>query len=233
MQKPPTSPDTDLPVPPGYMEPSDLADYEALNQEPTRVGYRGYDVYGMAPSSSGGTTVGEALNIMERYDLADVRPEPTPCTTTSRRPRSPSPTGRSTSATRRSSTCPSRTCSPTSTPPSGPARSTEDRAATKPVAAGDVDDYDGECATTPVGQRRRTDNENISTTNLTVADKWGNVVEYTLTIEQTGGSGIVVPDRGFLLNNELTDFSWSTTRATPTGSSPASARAPRCRRRSC
>ena len=29
---------------------------------------------------------------------------------------------------------------------------------------------------------------------------------YTLTIEQTGGSGIVVPDRGFLLNNELTDF---------------------------
>jgi len=42
---------------------------------------------------------------------------------------------------------------------------------------------------------------------MTVADKWGNVVEYTLTIEQTGGSGIVVPGRGFLLNNELTDFS--------------------------
>ena len=52
-----------------------------------------------------------------------------------------------------------------------------------------------------------TDTENISTTNLTVADKWGNVAEYTLTIEQTGGSGIVVPKRGFLLNNELTDFS--------------------------
>jgi gamma-glutamyltranspeptidase / glutathione hydrolase len=32
-------------------------------------------------------------------------------------------------------------------------------------------------------------------------------VAYTLTIEQTGGSGIVVPGRGFLLNNELTDFS--------------------------
>ena len=46
----------------------------------------------------------------------------------------------------------------------------------------------------------------MSTTNLTASDKWGNVVEYTLTIEQTGGSGIVVPGRGFLLNNELTDF---------------------------
>ena len=44
-----------------------------------------------------------------------------------------------------------------------------------------------------------------------MADRWGNVVEYTLTIEQTGGSGMVVPHRGFLLNNELTDFSYDAT----------------------
>ena len=47
------------------------AGYQALDQRPDQhVGYRGYDVYGMAPSSSGGTTVGEALNILERYDLS-------------------------------------------------------------------------------------------------------------------------------------------------------------------
>src|SRR5699024_5980033 len=34
----------------------------------------------------------------------------------------------------------------------------------------------------------------------------GNVVSYTFTIEQIGGSGITVPGYGFLLNNELTDF---------------------------
>ncbi|MGH8909206.1 MAG: gamma-glutamyltransferase, partial [Egibacteraceae bacterium] len=45
-----------------------------------------------------------------------------------------------------------------------------------------------------------------STTHLTVADARGNVVSYTFTIEQIGGSGIVVPGYGFLLNNELTDF---------------------------
>jgi gamma-glutamyltranspeptidase/glutathione hydrolase len=45
-----------------------------------------------------------------------------------------------------------------------------------------------------------------TTTHLSVADRWGNVVSYTLTIEQTGGSGMVVPGYGFLLNNELTDF---------------------------
>ena len=61
-------------------------------------------------------------------------------------------------------------------------------------------------ATTASGQKAA-DTENINTTNLTVTDRWGNVVEYTLTIEQTGGSGITVPGRGFLLNNELTDFS--------------------------
>ena len=45
-----------------------------------------------------------------------------------------------------------------------------------------------------------------STTHLTVSDKWGNIVSYTFTIEQTGGSAITVPGHGFILNNELTDF---------------------------
>ena len=45
-----------------------------------------------------------------------------------------------------------------------------------------------------------------STTHLSVADTMGNIVSYTFTIESTGGNGIVVPGYGFLLNNELTDF---------------------------
>lgn len=78
---------------------------------------------------------------------------------------------------------------------------------TKPAEAGDVTDYDGQCGTSAQQSSSTEDNENVETTNLTVADRWGNVVEYTLTIEQTGGSGMLVPGRGFLLNNELTDFS--------------------------
>ncbi len=46
----------------------------------------------------------------------------------------------------------------------------------------------------------------VSTTHLTVADANGMVVAYTLTLESTGGSGMVVPGYGFILNNELTDF---------------------------
>ena len=58
---------------------------------------------------------------------------------------------------------------------------------------------------------------------MTIADRWGNIVSYTFTIEQTGGSGMVVPGRGFLLNNELTDFNF----ATGTKNSPAPFKRPR------
>jgi gamma-glutamyltranspeptidase/glutathione hydrolase len=51
--------------------------------------------------------------------------------------------------------------------------------------------------------------EGAHTTHLTVSDKEGNIVAYTFTIEDWGGSGMVVPGYGFLLNNEMTDFDFS------------------------
>jgi gamma-glutamyltranspeptidase/glutathione hydrolase len=76
------------------------------------------------------------------------------------------------------------------------------QAATSPVPPGDPYPYDtaGEASVTAV--------QSETTTHLTVADQWGNVVSYTFTIESTGGNGIVVPGWGFLLNNELTDFNF-------------------------
>lgn len=50
------------------------------------------------------------------------------------------------------------------------------------------------------------DLEGPSTTHLTAVDGAGTIVSYTLTLESTGGSGMVVPGYGFILNNELTDF---------------------------
>lgn len=45
------------------------------------------------------------------------------------------------------------------------------------------------------------------TSSIVVADVYGNVFSIVVTIEWSFGSGIVVPDRGFFLNNQLTDFS--------------------------
>jgi gamma-glutamyltranspeptidase / glutathione hydrolase len=206
VQHPPKSRSTDLPVPAGFMKPGDLRRYKALLQAPTHVDYRDFDVYGMAPSSSGGSTVGELLNILEQYDVsgmsrADALHHYLEATALAFADRAEHlgdaafvdvPLADLLS----DKFAAERAC-----------KIKEHKALTKPVDPGDVDAYDGVC---PDGTRpgdEAEDTENISTTNLTVADRWGNVVEYTLTIEQTGGSGMLVPGRGFLLNNELTDFS--------------------------
>ena len=80
---------------------------------PTKIDYRGLDVYGMGPPSSGGTTVGEALNILEGFPIVPACPASRRCTATSRRPSSPTPTATRTSPTRPSSTCRCAGCSPT------------------------------------------------------------------------------------------------------------------------
>ncbi|MET3175045.1 UNVERIFIED_ORG: gamma-glutamyltranspeptidase/glutathione hydrolase [Arthrobacter sp. UYCu721] len=213
VQSPPKNDTTALPVPAGYLTTADLAGYQTLDQEPTHVEYRGYDVYGMAPSSSGGTTVGEALNILEPFNLREMT--------------KPAALHHYLEASALAFADrakylgdPAFVDVPTEAltdPQFGKERACAidpGTAATKPVPAGDVSEYDGVCPVAPSAAADEKDTENISTTNLTVADRWGNVVEYTLTIEQTGGSGIVVPGRGFLLNNELTDFSYTSTSPT-------------------
>jgi gamma-glutamyltranspeptidase/glutathione hydrolase len=204
VRKPPLSGRTDLPVPKGKMRPKDLAKYDVIQHRPTRVGYRGYDVYGMPPSSSGGTTVGEALNILERYDLRSMTPaqvqhlviEAAHLAFADRAKYVGDQAGVPVDTLLSDTYAAERAC-----------QIDPLHAFTPPVAAGNVAAADGSCATPTSRGEIAPDTENINTTNLTVADKRGNVVEYTLTIEQTGGSGIVVPGRGFLLNNELTDFS--------------------------
>src|SRR5205814_9799419 len=78
-------------------------------------------------------------------------------------------------------------------------------AATSPVAPGNpVPPFSSTCrdakGAAAIGH------EGTSTNHLTVADRYGNVVSLTTTIEQIAGSAIAVPGYGFLLNNELTDF---------------------------
>ncbi|KRE64204.1 gamma-glutamyltransferase [Arthrobacter sp. Soil736] len=206
VQAPPKTKTTTLPVPAGHLTTADLAAYGTLDQAPTHVAYRDLDVYGMAPSSSGGTTVGEALNILDTFNLAEMSAPDALHHYLEASALAFADRGKYVGD-------PAFVDVPTDAltdPLFGKERSCEidpKHAAVKPVAPGDVANYDGACPAAEAAPADERDTENISTTNLTVADKWGNVVEYTLTIEQTGGSGMVVPGRGFLLNNELTDFS--------------------------
>jgi gamma-glutamyltranspeptidase/glutathione hydrolase len=190
---------------PGFMTRQDLAEYTAPNRTPTHVNYRGLDVYGMAPPSSGGITVGEALNILSHWNLAGE-------------PRVQAlfqylEASRLAFADRNAyigdsdyvdvpqhglldpNYAATRSCLIT------------DHALSSPAAPGNPYPPYGGCGSTSApGQA---DHEGMHTNHLVTVDRWGNVVSYTNTIEQIAGSGITVPGRGFLLNNEMTDFDFA------------------------
>ncbi|MQA94928.1 MAG: gamma-glutamyltransferase [Streptosporangiales bacterium] len=204
VREPPLAPGSTRNARPGLMTTDDLAGYTAPTRKPTKVGYRGLEVYGMAPPSSGGSTVGEALNILETADpddrvqalhryleasrlgfadrnrwLGDADHVDVPL-----------------SELLDDGFAGERAC-----------LIDPDKALVSPVAPGEPDGSYEPCGAT-TAEPAPTGHEGTSTTHLTTADRWGNVVAYTFTIEQTGGSGITVPGRGFLLNNQLTDFNF-------------------------
>jgi gamma-glutamyltranspeptidase/glutathione hydrolase len=188
---------------PGVMKMNDLRDYVAPERAPTHVNYRGLDVYSMGPPSSGGSTVGEALNILEGYNLAGLTREEalhyyleaSRYSFADRNAYLADPAyfdvplkgllSKDYAATRRSLITPT--------------------AAPGAVAPGNPYPYNN------TGEAAVTATMSETTTHLTTSDKWGNVVSYTFTIESTGGSALVVPGFGFLLNNELTDFNYDST----------------------
>jgi gamma-glutamyltranspeptidase / glutathione hydrolase len=208
VRHPPVAPDANHVWRPGVMTSSDVASYVAPERKPTRVGYRSVDVYSMGPPSSGGSTVGEALNILEGFRMSRLKREEalhdylesSRYSFADRNAYLADPAffdvplkgllSDSFAAERR--------------------ELITKRAATSPVAPGDPYPHQGDSA--PSSARVSTSENRVgTTTHLTVTDRSGNVVSYTFTIESTGGNGIVVPGWGFLLNNELTDFNFDST----------------------
>ncbi len=213
------------PVRAGLLTAEDLARYDAPTRAATRVDYRGLEVYGMAPPSSGGSTVGEALNILEPTGLSSLGEVPALHTYLEASALAFADRGAYVGDPAYSQVplaellsddfAAERAC-----------LIDPDAAAPKPVAPGVPDGEHGACP--EPGTAEDDDTEGRSTTHLTVGDAEGNIASYTLTIEQTGGSGITVPGRGFLLNNELTDFTFAPSDVSvPEANLPAPGKRPR------
>ena len=194
----------------GQLTLADLSAYQALDKAPITSRYRGYDVYGMPVPSSGGITVAEILNLVEAYEartgttlksLDDVNylhwfSEASATAFADRNRYVGDVPGVPVAELTSQAFADERACLFSAT-----------AAQTRPIPFGSPD---GSYAACPqAGARQGQPYEGQSTTHLVTADKWGNVASYTLTIEQTGGSGITVPGYGFLLNNELTDFDFT------------------------
>jgi gamma-glutamyltranspeptidase / glutathione hydrolase len=204
VRNPPVAPTADHVWRPGLMTERDLRAYEALRRDPTRIGYRGLDVWGMGPPSSGGSTVGEILNILEGY--ADLR-----STDRTRALHLFLEASRFSFADRNAYLAdPDFFEVPLagllSDGFAGERRALIDPAKAAPGSVAPGNPYDDQGS--PGLHATAASHPGQSTTHLVVSDRHGNVVSYTFTIESTGGNGIVVPGYGFLLNNELTDFNF-------------------------
>ncbi len=204
---PAVTPGNTLVTLPGIMTMGDLRGYAARVQAPTHVSYRGLDIYSMAPPSSSGSTVGEALNILSGWNL---RAEPRATALFHYLEAS-----RLAYADRNAYVGDPRYVRVPLHGLLSPAFAAtrrclvHDRALTSPAAPGDpFPPYPGckdQRATAPqAGQP-----EGRHTNNIVTVDKWGNIVAYTNTINFFGGSGMTVPGYGFLLNNEMTDFDFA------------------------
>ena len=176
----------------GLISHEDLKEYRSVWRQPVRGSYRGHDIYSMPPPSSGGVLLVQLLNMLETHDVNRM--------------------GADNADTAHLMIEAER-------------RAYADRA----EHLGDPDFYDVPMAmlidkayatarlvsldrgkaslSTEVGAGARWPEESPETTHVSVMDAAGNCVAYTTTLNLSYGSKIVVTGAGFLLNNEMDDFS--------------------------
>ena len=187
---------------PGLLSTTDLALYEVVERAPVCVAYRVYDVCGMGPPSSGALTVGQILGILDNFDLASLGPD------SAESWRLIGDASRLAFADR------GRYMADSDFVPmptrglidagylAERARLLEGESALESAAPGDpIFDHAGNWA----------DDVSLelpSTSHISIVDQYGNALSMTTTIENLFGSRLMT--NGFLLNNELTDFSFRT-----------------------
>ncbi|NIM50039.1 MAG: gamma-glutamyltransferase [Gemmatimonadales bacterium] len=171
----------------GLIAKEDLASYRAIWREPIVIRYRGYTIYSMPPVSSGGVTMAEILNILEGFD-------PLP------------PFGSVeqvhllTEAMRRAFVDRNHYLGDP-----GYVEMPIQRLLSKPYAAELRGGIDADHAT-PTPELRPGVTEGDHTTHYSVVDLDGIAVSVTTTINGGYGSAVTVEGAGFLLNNEMDDF---------------------------
>ncbi len=192
---------------PGLLSAIDLALYEVIERAPICVPYRAYDVCGMGPPSSGALTVGQILGIVGQFKLDDLAPD------------GPETWRLIGDASRLAFADRGRYMADSDFVPM-PTQGLIDPAYLEERAGLiEGDRTDGFGALKEVGPGDPDwdhallwgDDRSIelpSTSHISIVDADGNALSMTTTIENGFGSRLFV--RGFLLNNELTDFSFET-----------------------
>ena len=175
----------------GIVSREDLSAYATVERTPVRGDYRGYEILSAPPPSSGGAVLVELLNILEEIGLSDmdflseqaihymVEAERLAYADRARYLGDPDFTDVPTEllTSKRYARTLARTITPRATPSAG------------------------------VGGGGDAGREKRETTHYSVVDRWGNTAATTTTLNDSYGSRLVARGAGFLLNNEMDDFS--------------------------
>jgi gamma-glutamyltranspeptidase / glutathione hydrolase len=205
VNNPPAAPGVDAVG--ALMTMADLRDYEVRFRKPIVSTYRGYTLYGVPSPSSGGIAVAEALNILESFNFVgrtrtDVEHhylEASRLAFADRDAYLGDPEFVDLPVTGLLSKAFARVRAALIDPT---------RAGRGPVGPGDPFLFQQD-PSFPLRPSTVPPKESTQTTHFAVCDRAGNIVACTFSIESSGGSGIVVPGWGFILNNELTDFNFT------------------------
>ncbi len=176
----------------GLITMEDMKNYSPELRTPVHGNYRGYDIYSMSPPSSGGTHVVQILNILEGYPISEY--------------------GHNSAQTIHLM-----------------AEAMKRAYADRSLYLGDEDfvkiplkgltsktyaaslrekiDINKATPSSTISPGKPLPYESNETTHFSIVDKFGNAVSNTYTINFSYGSGIIVEGAGFLLNNEMDDFS--------------------------
>ena len=176
----------------GLMTLDDLANYKVVERTPIWGDYRGYTIASMPPPSSGGVHLVQMLNILEGWSLATLGHN------------SAAYLHRLTETMRRAYADRSQYLGDPDFYPV-PVSKLIDK--TYAAQLRETVDLNVASESADIHPALSLHEESPQTTHFSVWDKWGNVVSNTYTLNFSYGSGISVAGAGFLLNNEMDDFS--------------------------
>ena len=183
----------------GLITTDDLARYEPVWRDAVRSTYRGYTLLTMPPSSSGGVTITETLNILEGYD--SLRPFG-----------SARYAHLLAAAYQRAFVDRNSQLADPAFYPVPIAKLTDKgyasrlRASIPPVHATPTADVERAMEGLRAADRPSSRHEGTETTHYSVVDAAGNAVATTTTLNALFGSGVYVAGAGFFLNDEMDDF---------------------------
>lgn len=176
----------------GIITHADLAAYQAKWREPIRFEYRGHRVISMPPASSGGITLAIMANILDGYDLHASGPA----------------TAQTihllTEASRRAFADRNHFLGDTDFVEVPTSMLISEAYAEKQRATIAMDRA---TPSTDIRPGLRETAEGAQTTHISVVDAEGNAVALTTTINELFGSGVTIAGAGFLMNDEMDDFS--------------------------